>query len=66
MVWPKYLEKAKENRNTSQSLETFFQLPFSPNPVELQKLQPELELLQNDRMVHYAYVLYIQYSTLLY
>lgn len=40
VVWPKYLKKTKENRNN----------------VELQKEEPELELLQNDSIVHYAYV----------
>lgn len=56
VVWPKYLGKTKENMDKSQSSETFCQLPFSPSPVELQVDQPEteLELLQNDRMVHYC------------
>lgn len=56
VVWPKYLEKPKENMSTSQPFETFCQLPFTPSPVELQNAQSELELLQTDRMVHCAYV----------
>lgn len=56
VVWPKYLEKTKENTDNFKLSETFSQLPFSPSPVELQVEQPEteMELLQNDRMVHYC------------
>lgn len=53
VVWPKYLEKTKESMTTSH------------HPVELQKEQSELEVLQNDRMEHNAYVYPIQHTIFL-
>ncbi|XP_060735362.1 uncharacterized protein LOC132852279 [Tachysurus vachellii] len=52
VVWPTYIENNEDNRNTSQSPETFCHLAFPPSPVELQKEQ--MKLLQNDGMEVYV------------
>lgn len=62
VVRPTYIENNEDNRNTSPSPETFCHLTFPSSPVELQKEQ--MKLLQNDGMVHYAYIYNItQYYT---